>query len=316
MKEPKVIVVTLNYNQSKMTLECVDTILKSNYNNFKLLIIDNGSSEVEYQYLTNNLAGLSVEIEKIKKNCGYVGGVNKGLEKALEYDADYFLVMNNDTIIDREAIKYLVDAGERYNQKAIISGKVYHYDRPDVFQYIGGVLKNKRYMIMDNIHRNELDDGQCDIEMKMDMLDDIFWLLPKRIVKNVGNYSSHFFLYAEQADYARRALDEGYLLIYTPRAKIWHKGSITTSDGNRLAPHLSYWRAKGSTIYRAKHLRKPFFWNYSIGLLVKLTFKSMAYMVLGKKELSQRNLAALRGVINGIKWNFNRVEDTGYNPYL
>lgn len=314
-KNKLVVIFTLNYNQSKMTLECVDSILNSNYTNYNLIVVDNGSTNEEYQYLLDNINS-KVSVERINENCGYVGGINRGLHKAASLNPDYFLIMNNDTIIDPEAIKYLVEAGERYDKNAIISGKVYHYDRPDVFQYVGGIFKDKRYLMMNNIHKDELDEGQCEVEKEMDMLDDIFWLLPNKIVKNVGKYSKHFFLYAEQADYARRVSDSGYILIYTPKAKIWHKGSITTGDGNRFAPHVNYWRKKGSIIYRAKHLEKKTFWIYSVKLLIKLMFKSVGYMLFGKNELSKANLAALRGVISGIKWNFNKVEDKGYNPYL
>lgn len=299
-----------------MTLECIDSILMSNYKYYKIIVVDNGSIKEDYENLVNNIDDNRVLVDRIVDNCGYVYGVNRGLSIGGEHDADYYLIMNNDTIIDKNAIKSLVDAGERYDQNAIMSGKVYHYDNPDTLQYVGGKIKDKRYLKMTNPNINEKDIGQCEFEKERDMLDDIFWLLPNKILQNIGNYSNHFFLYAEQGDYARRALNAGYKLIYTPSAKIWHKGSLTTGNGDRFAPHVNYWRKKGSIIYRAKHLRKKYFWIYSVKLLFRFCIKSIIFKLIGKNEFSRINFAAFRGVFDGILWTFNKVENKGYNPYL
>ena len=317
MKENKnVVVITLNYNQSKMTLECVDSILKSDYKNYKLIVVDNGSNKEEFEYLIGNIDS-RVIVERINENCGYVGGVNHGLAKSNELKPDYFLIMNNDTIIDKYTIKYLVEAGERNDHNAIISGKVYHYDQPNVLQYVGGVYKDKKYLKMNNIHVNEKDEGQCDLEEERDMLDDIFWLLPNKIVENIGKYSDHFFLYAEQGDYAQRAKKAGFKLIYTPEAKLWHKGSITTGGGNRFSPVVNFWRKKSSIIYKYKNLKKIFFWIYLVKTLSKQTIKNILnFFRLRKTPNKRSDYAALIGTMYGIKWIFHKKSDNGFNPFI
>lgn len=317
MKENNsVVIITLNYNQSVMTLECVDSILKSSYKNYKLIVVDNGSNKEEFAYLKSNLNS-SVIIERIEKNCGYVGGINHGFDKGGELKPDYFLIMNNDTIIDENAIKHLVETGERYDQNAIISGKVYHFDQPGVLQYVGGVYKDKKYLKMNNIHVNEKDEGQCDLEDERDMLDDIFWLLPNKIFENIGKYSDHFFLYAEQADYAQRAVKSGYKLIYTPKSKLWHKGSITTGDGNRFSPVVNFWRKKSSVIYKYKNLNWKYFWVYLFKTLSKQTINNMLnFLKLRNAPDKRSEYAALIGTVYGIKWIFHKKPDNGFNPFL
>ena len=44
----KVVVITLNYNQNDYTIKCINSLLNSNYNNFNILLIDNGSTEENY----------------------------------------------------------------------------------------------------------------------------------------------------------------------------------------------------------------------------------------------------------------------------
>ena len=100
------------------------------------------------------------------------------------------------TVIDPAAISYLVDAAKRYNNKAIVTGKVYYFDQPEVLQHTGVIFKDQRYLTTIYPGKNEKDIGQCDEETERDSLDDVFWLLPAEVVKRVGYYSDYFFLYA------------------------------------------------------------------------------------------------------------------------
>lgn len=310
----KVLVITLNYNQSLMTIDCIKSVLASDYKSFEILIIDNGSENKDYENLLKEFNNVNkVNIERIIKNCGYVRGVNHGIKKALEHNPDFFLIMNNDTKIDTKAITYLVKTGIRYNYNAIVSGKIYHYDRPNEIQYVGANFSDRRYLKEIQICQNQEDIGQCDEEAERDMLDDIFWLLPNNIYQDIGDYSEDFFLYAEQADYVIKATQKGYKLIYTPKAKLWHKGSITTGKGDWYAPPVNYWRNKSSIIYLFKHIKKKHFIWFSIKMFIKIVPK----LILGKSKKNRKsNYAAFIGFIHGILWIFNKKPDNGVNPFI
>ena len=218
--KPKVAVITLNYNQIEYTVDCVKSLLKSDYPNFEIILVDNGSSEENFEILKNRLPKDDrLNIPRLVKNLGYVGGINFGLEKANETNCEYFLIMNNDTLIDKNAINELVITSEKHNSKAIVSGKVYNYDEKDTLQYIGNVYGDKK-VILDSKSpikdRREKDTGQYDEEMEMAMTDDIMWVIPRKIFQDIGYYSEYFFLYGEQTDYALRAQKKGFRLIYAP----------------------------------------------------------------------------------------------------
>ena len=311
-----VVIITLNYNQSKMTLDCVDSILKSTYTNYKLIVVDNGSNKEEYNYLLKNIDS-RVLIKRIENNCGYVGGINYGLNVGSRLNPEYFLIMNNDTVLDENAITNLVEAGEKHTKKAIVSGKVYHFDRPNILQYTGSYFLNRKYLKESYPGKNEEDKGQFDVESERDMLDDIFWLLPKNIYNEIGPYSNNFFLYCEQADYALQAVRKGFKLIYTPNAKIWHKGSITTGDGNRLSPAVNYWRKKGGLIYLYRNTEKKYFYLNLMKNVSKLFVKNVLnYLGLRKVRDKKSEYAALLGYFHGLLWVVNKKPDNGYNPFL
>jgi GT2 family glycosyltransferase len=308
-----VAIVTINYNLHFHTIQCVNSLLNSDYYDIHIFLIDNGSEKDDYLKLVKAFSSTQiVTILRIDQNRGYVGGINYGLEAAIAKKPDYFLIMNNDTIIDRSAISELVCASVRYNNKAIISGKVYYYDSPDILQHTGIIFKDKRFLTTTYPGRNEKDIGQCDEETERDSLDDVFWLLPSEVVEKTGLYCNYFFLYAEQGDYAQRAKRLCFKLIYTPKAKIWHKESMTAGGGKTRSPAIYYWRAQGRFIFQYRNLKKQYFY----ATIFSNFLKYIARAVFSKGENQIRNAATFRGYLNGFKWLFHQKPNTGYNPYL
>lgn len=314
------VVITLNYNQNDFTLDCVRSVLESKYRDFNIYLVDNGSSEESYRALCTKAPNdHRLHIIRLEHNIGYVGGINHGLLQSLKACPDYFLVMNNDTLLDSLAIDALVSCAEKHEHHAIVSGKVYNYDGTDTLQFIGnshqekgGVLDFKAVVK----NRREEDRGQYDYEMEMAMLDDIFWLIPKKIFDAIGLYSTYFFLYGEQTDYALRSVKAGFKLVYTPNAKLWHKGGITTDGGKKWlqSPKIEYWGTmavlKLSVLHCTPSEARSFYRHYALKILIK---KSML-LLLGKIQFSV--LWANYMAIRDFKfWNRIRYSDNGYNPY-
>jgi len=316
MESNMVIIITINYNQSRMTLDCVDSVLKSTYTNYKLIVVDNGSTKYESKYLMNNINS-QVLVKKIENNCGYVGGVNHGLKFGSKFNPDYYLIMNNDTIIDRNAIQNIVHVAIKFNNNAIVTGKVYHYDKPDTIQTTGSFFSDRRYLKEVYPCQDELDNKTCEKEEERDMIDDIFWIIPEKVFNQVGFYSNNFFLYAEQADYALRAVKKGFRLVYTPKAKLWHKGEITTGGGEKSSPIVSFWRYKSGLIYLYRNSKKKYFYLGLVKsfpkLLIKYIFSSIG---IRKDKYTKSDAAAFIGYLHGFKWLLNKKPDNGYNPFI
>lgn len=314
----KVVIITLNFNQKGYTLNCIESLLNSNYNNFKVLLIDNGSTEDNYQELFKLLPkNDNLIFERIDKNIGYVGGVNFGLEIAAKLSPDYFMIINNDILIDNEAINELVHTCIEFNNKAIVTGKVYHFNKPNVIQDIGYSFNNKNELTFNKIGIDEIDLGQFDHISERDLIDDIFWLFPEKLYKDIGGYSTYFWFNAEQADFALRAKNKGYKLIYTPKAKLWHKGSVSIG-GRDTNPKLAYWHIQSTLIFRYIHLKKVPFINQYFKIIISIT---ASYFTAIRKKIKGGDLnlhypnAKLRGLMYFNRWIFIRNDNKGINPF-
>lgn len=316
--EPKVAVITLNYNQIDYTVDCVKSLLESNYSNYQIVLVDNGSTEENFERLQNELPKDDrISIPRLVQNRGYVGGINHGISEADKIDCDYFLIMNNDTLIDPDAIKELIITCEKHEGTAIVSGKVYNYDEKDTLQYIGNVYTDKKGILDYKSpikNRREKDVGQFDEEMEMAMTDDIMWVIPRKVFEDVGYYSEYFFLYGEQTDYALKAQKLGYKLIYSPKAKIWHKGGITTTAGNKKSARIIYWTTFATLKIAVLHFSKQEAKSFRRRWVFRMTVKRVLYFLTGKEKFSILK-AHMLAVKHFRFWNQIRYNDNGYNPF-
>ncbi len=297
---PLVYVLVLNFNQSQLTIGCVESIIASDYPNFKIIVVDNGSDYNNYKSL-ERIIDNKISIYRLDKNIGYVGGMNYALKEASTKNPDYYLVLNNDAIIEKAAITHLVNCAQRSSNNCIVSGKVYHYDRPDVIQYIGSKLIDADFLSFKHIGVNEIDNGQFEKEEERDLIDDIYWLLPNTVYSKIGGYNELFYFNGESADYCMRAKNEGFLLLYCPLAKLWHKGgaSIGGRDNNSF---LAYYQTKSTLLLRFLHLKHRHFTFF----YCKIFFNALKKMIKGIFKVCLKY---------NVNWEYSLAEMKGWMSF-
>ncbi len=312
--EKLVVVLVINYNQYKYTVSCIDSILTSDYKNFKIILIDNGSTTEDVNNLTENLPeSKKLFFKRIEHNIGMVGAFNFGFKEGVKLDPKYFMVINNDAIIDKEGIKELVATCKENSNMAVVTGKVYHYDEPEILQFVGYKCVNKNYLSHMGLGMDEPDNGQYDKVEERDLIDDIFGLYPVELYNKIGAYSPYFWLNSCQADLALRAKEAGYKLMYTPKAKLWHKGSVSIG-GRDMNPKLAYMTIQSSLILRYLHLKPIYFISYYLKATLNMlrTLIKSVYLYLFKGENRfEYAIAKYKGWTYFNKWVFIKNEHTG-----
>jgi GT2 family glycosyltransferase len=311
---PRVAVIMLNWNTPEMTIVAINSLLSSDYPNFRIHLTDNGSIDNSFEIIKKEF-GNKIQVHRLEKNQGYVGGMNFCLEQGLHSDPHYFLIMNNDVIIDQKALSILVETARKYNDRCVVTGKVYFYDKPDILQSVGNEFDRKT-MNETRIGFGVKDEGQFETETERAMIDDIFMLLPSSIYKEIGGYSTYFYLNYEQTDLILRMKEKGYKAIFTPNAKLWHKGSFSTGGlGN---PYMMFWEGKSSVIIHYLYQTGYDFYCFYFRFLYRLTWsliKGVVKGVLRREHKIKPRIALLRGFLSGTAWLFHKKVEKGYNPY-
>lgn len=220
-KEPKVSIILVNYNGYQDTIECLKSLKESEYDNYEVIIVENGSKDYEKikndRFLNDNAI---VILEK--ENGGFSAGNNIGIKYALENGTDYVFLLNNDTTIDKNAIKYLVEIAENDNKVGIATGNIYYYSQPDKLWYSNGIYNYKKgatYMVND-------------ATAEVSFICGCMMLIRKDTIEQIGMLSDDFFLYSEDTEYVCRAVKAGWKLKWTPEAKVYHKISASTVENS------------------------------------------------------------------------------------
>lgn len=111
---PSVGVVVLNYNHSELTINCVNSLLKQEYSNFKIVVVDNNSPDETQKVILQTSLPEDIVLILNPENKGYAAGNNVGAKYCIKIcDSDFVFVLNNDTILeDPKTIEKLVKSFE------------------------------------------------------------------------------------------------------------------------------------------------------------------------------------------------------------
>ena len=279
---PKVVVVLVNYRSWKDTVECLSSLIGLDYKDFGIVVVDNASSDGSYEAMTAWLktcfsaardvyAELSesdvsrypgvarsdvffdgripvVTLESVS-NGGFAYGSNMGMAIASKYDdCRYFWILNNDTVVARDSLRFLVErmeSAEEGEKLGIIGGKLKYYDRRNIIQGVGGAF-NRFLGVGRNIGSGEMDRGQYDndeINKRMDYVIGACMLVRREFFEDVGPMCEDYFLYYEEIDWALRGKRKGWKMAYSWQAVVYHKEGASISPGGGGKSELSdyYW---------------------------------------------------------------------------
>jgi len=230
---PKVIAIVLNWNGKENTVKCLGSLSSIVYPNYEIMVVDNYSTDGSIECLEEMYP--SIEIIRNSKNLGFAEGNNVGMRRALAGGADYVLLLNNDTIVDRYFLDRLVTAAEGDQTIGFAGPKVYYLNGEGgghVISFAGGTLN---MWIGRSRHRglDELDSGQYDDITEVDYVEGSCVLAKKRALDHIGLLDSTYFSYWEDMDWCTRGWKAGYKSIYVPTAKIWHKPSSSNVSGSK-----------------------------------------------------------------------------------
>ena len=303
--KPKVSIVVLNYNNPNDTIECINSLMRNSYENFDVILIDNGSTDNSVELLKpikyKNLIFIQNE-----KNLGFAGGCNVGIQYALQNGADYVLPLNNDTIIKEDFLDSLVGQASKYPDAGAIGPKIYFYDEPDKIWFAGGYIDWK----YDGAHTGygKLDDNKYNTEQSVEFITGCAMLIKREVIEKVGLLESSFFAYQEDVDFCVRVRKAGYKCIYIPYPEVWHKGGKTSKKQGRMSPFHRYLGTRNKIVLMKKNFGKLKF----IDVLLREVFVVTPILIILYAYRRHFDLipAQIQGIIDAIK-NVNKYAQKG-----
>jgi GT2 family glycosyltransferase len=282
-------IIILNYNGKKFLDECLTSIFNTKYENFEVILIDNGSSDGSVEYAKEKFG----EKEKLKilalnRNMGFAKGNNEGFKIA---KGEYIIFLNNDVRVEENWLKELIKVMERKPdigaaQPKILLNDGIHIDAAGCFiDYMGRVYQRGVF---------EKDKGQYN------SIDEVFYakgaaiIVRRKALEEVGVFDPDYFLYYEETDLCWRIWLKGYKVAYIPNSIIYHKGGATV--GKKRSPVAIFHARKNHIATLIK--------NYELRNLIKYLTPLIIRMLMYTIRLFlKRNLKIGRAYIRAIFWN-------------
>lgn len=236
--------IILNWNQAALTIDCIKSLRKNKSKKYelKLVVVDNGSTDDSLTRIKKT----GVEIIETSANFGFAKGNNIGMRYALDKNADYILVLNNDTEVGKNLLEKLLKPFEKDSKIAISSPKIYfakgyefHKDRyrkndiGKVIWYAGGKIDWKN-VYGKNTGVDNVDKGQYEKEKEIDFATGACFLVKREALKEVGLFNEKYFMYMEDMDLSLRMRHKNYKIIFVPKAMLWHKVAQSSGIGSDL----------------------------------------------------------------------------------
>ena len=264
----KITVVIPSYNGIKYLADCLDSLQKqeSDAPPFKVLVVDNGSTDGSVEYLKNRLQ--DEECIFLEENTGFCHAVNVGIHAS---DTPYVILLNNDTKVKTGFIKRLYETIAQDERIFSVSSKMLMWDRPELVDDAGD-----RYCVLGWAYSR----GKGKPSAKYDQKKDIFAacggasIYRRCVFDEIGDFDELHFAYLEDVDIGYRARIYGYRNCYEPAAEVLHFGSAST--GSRYNEWKTRHASANSVYLIAKNMpllqwivNLPFLF---LGFLVKFLF--------------------------------------------
>jgi GT2 family glycosyltransferase len=280
----RVAIIVLNWNGIKDTLDCLDSLRNQSYKNFTILVVDNGSTDNSHELLSKYQSEHVENVEVIynPQNFGFSGGVNTGIEWALNEDFEYIALFNNDATADKDWLQKLVDAIQPkevgISTGLLLLGDGKNIDSTGDWYSTWGLP----------FPRNRGDKAE-----KAPKKEFVFSasggasLYKTEMLRNIGLFDEDFFAYYEDVDISFRAQLAGWKVVYEPSAIAYHKQGATANKISGFAVYQTF-----------KNLPLLFIKNVPTGLLFPIGIRFyFAYLLMFFNAIAKGNgKSAVKGV--------------------
>jgi hypothetical protein len=250
MERPLVDIVILNWNGIKDTRECLQSLRTLTYPNYRIRLVDNGSANSEADLLEKEFP--EADVIKLDTNTGFCKGNNIGMQKALDEEADFVMLLNNDTLVSADLLEQLVNQFGMLKNTGALSPAILHYPEKEKVWF--SIAKWETCWSKGEAQfRLSYDETYDDIKDKQPYVTEFACgcclFTSAEVLRKAGMLDEKFFIFYDEADWCARIRHMGYLSYIIPSAYIYHKvGSGTPS----LA--ATYLSVRNRLLFMSRHL--------------------------------------------------------------
>lgn len=295
---PLVSIVTLNWNQTDVTCDFLQSTRAFEYTNYEILVCDMGSDiDPTNRILENEYPNTQVLRSEI--NMGFTGGNNWGMRHA---KGDYIFIVNNDTVVTPKLLTVLLEPFFLDPAIGVTCPKIRFHHHPNIIQYAGFNPIDLYTGRTTAVGTKEEDKGQHDVSGYTHGAHGCAMMVKKEVIDKVGMFPEKFFIYYEEWDWSARIIKAGYKIYYQAQGLIFHKESITMGKQSAIKV---YYHTRNRILYMRRNTNALQFTFFSLFFIFISTPKAVLKFSINKQK------AHLKSFFKGATWNLTKSK---YSP--
>jgi GT2 family glycosyltransferase len=308
--EARVCAVVVTHNGAKWITDCLHS-LEQCLHPVQVILVDNASTDDTLKRVADfhNVICLPQP-----ENLGFGSANNVGIQKALQDDAEYVFLLNQDARVAPETIGKLVRCAQKKEQYGALSPLHLDDDGSELdYQFSRHIARATNTSFTRFL--TDLYFGRAADVYPVSFVNAAAWLLPRASLEKVGGFDPLFFMYGEDDDWCQRAVFHEYEIGVVPSAVIYHaRGSANDRQpippGARLGRRMS--GEEASMAIRLKHPSGSFVAHLaswagdSLGQCLHALFRAKSKEMIVILLAMARTVTRLRRI-----WNHRRLNQTG-----
>lgn len=225
-------VIIISYNAKAHLKDCLQSLYDHTaVDPFEIIVVDNASTD-------GSLAMLAREFPKVRTiaspdNIGFAGANNLAMREA---KGQFFLLLNNDALVTSGAVDTMLRLIQEKPDVGVLGPLLRNEDGSVQVSYGRMISLHaeaiQRVLTRGNTRGNPLVRryiaNRSKKEAYPDWVSGACMMLRADVVKLVGFFDDHFFMYSEEVDLCERIRRAGYRVYYTPQAEVVHIGGKST----------------------------------------------------------------------------------------
>lgn len=219
----KIGIVICNYNKKEYVLGCIQSVLESKTDDFDIYVVDNASTDGSAEAVREQY-GEQVTLLVNAENLGGSGGFNTGIRRVLEEGYEYLYCLDNDVLVDENAVGALSDYLDGHENVGVAGSIVYHMDHPEYVQQYGLDIDFENYTAVTH-YADFLDDGSIPDVNVCDTVATCSVMIRTSCIKNtdIGIMPEDNFIYWDDMEWIYRFKLAGFGVVTIKDSVVVHK---------------------------------------------------------------------------------------------
>lgn len=312
VNNPNVAIILVNYNGSEDTIECLNSLGKLTYSNYTIVVVDNNSNSIEknklIHYFSEGMEKKDIQSGSViqllhssqkpilldtqinlysevkyfvvwnDENSGFSGANNIAIKFLMNHSFDFFLLLNNDTIVENNLIEPLVNVhnNSAFPKVGLVGCAINYYDDKIKRWFSKGVF----HWYKEGVHITE----QCNSVQRSEFITGCTMLISREIIEKVGYLPESYFLYGEDSHYSMKVEKTGFYNYVVPSVLVYHKIGKTTGGNFSLITY--YYGNRNRLLFHYLNYSKLDFifyfivnMTFRIGRLIQFTFTGKFHLI-------------------------------------